>query len=191
MRLTKEIREQIKESAIHKAFDTRDKAHEKATVALADALYKHEYGAAEKIARKLPQGFCETSNRIRIDAAGFSYRSTYDGKKSDRLTMSKSRPVPACSGRHIKVGGAHPLNDQAQAVAEEYQAIQRDKEAMVAKLNTLLCSVTTAPKLIEAWPEVERFLPSTTTKPNALVPVGLVPQLNAALGIKSTRRATT
>lgn len=190
MRLTKEIREDIIYKAMSKAFDARDKAHEKATTALADALYAHEYGAAEKIARKLPQGFCSASNYIRIGAAGFSWRGGRDGLKHNGLKMSKSRPVPVYTGEDIKVGGSHPLNDQAQAVAEEYQAIQRDKAALRAKLEALVYSVTTVAKLRDAWPECEKFLPAAAPKSTSLVPVELVPEVNAALGIKTKSKRT-
>lgn len=187
MRLTKEFREELIGRAIKHAFGEREKAHEAATTALADDLYAHEYGAHEKNANKLPQGWISSSSELRIEAAGFSYRAHADGKQSDRLKMSKSRRVPGLGfGTEISVGGAHPLNDQAQAVAEEHAAIKRDKESLRAKLRALVYSVTTLPRLREAWPECEQFLPESAPKPQrAIVPVDMVPDINAALGIKS------
>lgn len=187
MKLTNATRDSIIDQAMAKAFDARDKAHEKATTALADALYQHEYGAAEKIANKLPQGWVQSSSRLTINAAGFSYRR--DALKSDQIKMSKERRTPGYAPR-VTVGGDHPLFNQAQAVADEYQSINRDKEALRAKLRAVVYAATTVEKLLAAWPECEKFLPAATPKPaGALVPVELVPELNAALGIKTKAKA--
>lgn len=189
MRLTKEMREEIIAKAMAAAFDKRDKAHDKATTALADALYAHEYPGVEKIVTKLPQGFCNRSQHISIEAAGFGWRR-HEGLKPDSIKMSKERPVPHYRHAGIKVGGAHPLNDQAQAVADEYQVIKRDKEALRAKLSAMVYAVTTVPKLLEAWPECEKFVLAGAPKVStSLVPVQLVPELNAALGLKPFRKA--
>lgn len=190
MRLTKEFRDELIGKALKHAFTAREKAHEAATTALADALYDYTHGAAEKIVRKLPQGWVSHRTEIRIEAAGFSWRPRDAGLKNYSLTMSKSRPFPQYDSSEIKVGGAHPLNDQAQAVAQEHAAIRDDKEALRVKLHALVYSVTTLARLREAWPECEQFLPSTAPKTvsTAVVPVELVPQVNAALGIKSKAR---
>lgn len=189
MRLTKEFRDELIGRALKHAFAAREKAHDAATTAMADALYDHTHGAAEKIAKKLPQGWVQHDSYIRIDAAGFCYRPAQTGLKNYRLKMSKAHPFPHSGGQEIKVGGAHPLNDQAQALAEEYASIKRDKEALRVKLHALVYACTTLPKLREAWPECEQFLPDTAPKAvsTAVVPVELVPQVNAALGIKAKK----
>ncbi|MFP3746985.1 Nmad5 family putative nucleotide modification protein [Achromobacter sp. SIMBA_011] len=193
MRLTKEFREELIGRALQHAFKAREKAHEAATTALADALYDHTHGAAEKIAKKLPQGWVSHDREIHIDAAGFSWNPNRSGLKHYSLKMSKARPFPRHANQEIKVGGAHPLNDQAQTVAAEYAAIRDDKEALRVKLQALVYSVTTLPRLREAWPECEQFLPSTAPKTvsTAVVPVELVPQVNAALGIKAKSRRSS
>lgn len=189
MRLTKEFRDALIGKALKHAFTAREKAHETATTALADALYDYTHGAAEKIAKKLPQGWVSHDKEIRIEAAGYSWNPTRSGLKNYSLKMSKARAFPRYEDKAIKVGGAHGLNDQAQAVAEEYASIQRDKEALRVKLHALVYSVTTLPRLREAWPECEQFLPDTASKAvsTAVVPVELVPQVNAALGIKAKK----
>ncbi|CAB3850231.1 hypothetical protein LMG26846_01954 [Achromobacter insuavis] len=191
MRLTKEFREELIGKALKRAFSAREKAHQEATIALADAVYAHEYGQTGKIADKLPQGWCDSDKQIWIEAAGFSWRSGTDGKQYNGLHMSKSRRVPRYqNGKPVKIGGAHPLNDQAQAVATEHAAIRDDKEALRVKLRALVYSVTTLPRLREAWPECEQFLPDSAPKTvsTAIVPVELVPELNKALGIKAKAR---
>ncbi|MFP3663059.1 Nmad5 family putative nucleotide modification protein, partial [Burkholderia sp. SIMBA_043] len=81
MRLTKEFREELIGRALQHAFKAREKAHEAATTALADALYDHTHGAAEKIAKKLPQGWVSHDREIHIDAAGFSWNPNRSGLK--------------------------------------------------------------------------------------------------------------
>lgn len=185
MKLTNATREHIINTAMQQAFEARDRAQENAITALADAVYRHEYAAIEKIANKLPQGWCNADKNIYIEAAGFSWRG--NGDASERLGMSKSRRLPINQNCNpVKIGGAHPLNDQAQAVAEEHKAIGRDKDALRAKLRAVVCAATTVEKLLDAWPECEALLPASTPKPaGALVPVELVPELNKALGINA------
>lgn len=191
MRLTKEFREELIGRALVHAFKAREIAHAAATTALADALYDHTHGSVEKLARKLPQGWVDHSTRLTISAAGFSWRHRDDGMQNNILKLSTSRPFPRYGDQHgMAVGGEHPLNDQAQAVAEEHAAIRDEKEALRVKLSALVYSVTTLPRLREAWPECEQFLPDTTPKTvsTAIVPVELVPELNKALGIKANAR---
>lgn len=190
MRLTNEIRNIIISKAMSVAFDAREKAQAKAITILADAVYQHEYGAIEKIANKLPGDWCDDDHHVYIEAAGFHWRGDRDGKVYNGLKMSKSRRVPRYqSNKPIKIGGAHPLNDQAQAVAEEHAALLRDREAMRTKLRAVVYSATTLPKLLEVWPECQKFVP-TDLKPaaRALVPVELVTELNSALGLKPVRK---
>lgn len=186
MRLTNEFRDELIGRALNKAFGPRDKALKQARSDLADAIYAHEWGAAGKIADKLPQGWVSCNNYLWINAAGFSHDSRRDGKANSTLTMSQSRRLP--DNVHVSIDGAHPLNDAAQAVASEHAAIRDEKEALRVKLRALVYSVTTLARLREAWPECESLLPAATPRPSAaLVPVELVPDLNKALGLcKST-----
>ncbi|WP_238878662.1 Nmad5 family putative nucleotide modification protein [Achromobacter xylosoxidans] len=190
MRLTKEFRDALIGKALKHAFTAREKDHETATTALADALYEYTHGAAEKIAKKLPQGWVSHDLEIRIDAAGFSWNPNHTGLKNYSLKMSKARAFPRYEDKAIKVGGAHPLNELAQAVAAEHAAIRDEKDALRVKLRALVYSVTTLPRLREAWPECEQFLPDAAPKiiSTAIVPVELVPQVNKALGIKAKAR---
>lgn len=183
MRLTNEMRREIVAKAVTAAYGKREDAHNAATKDLADALYQHTYGEAEKIARKLPKGFANMSGHIEIDAPGFRERYSTLGLKNSQLNMSIARPVPANhTWVKIPVGGAHPLNDQAQAVAEEYQALKRDKDALSAKLCSLVGSATTVEKLLEAWPAGTKYVGKPIPpKPSAVIPVELVPEINAAI----------
>lgn len=191
MRLTKEFRDELIGRALVHAFAAREKANADAATTLADAIYAHEWGAAGKIADKLPQGWVTARSYLYINAAGFSHDSRRDGKASSTLKMSKARRTP--DNVHLAIGGAHPLNDQAQAVAQEHAAIRDEKEALRVKLQALVYSVTTLPRLREAWPECEQFLPDTAPKTvsTAVVPVELVPELNKALGIKVKARRSS
>lgn len=187
MRLTNEFRDELIGRALMHAFGKREKAHKAATVALADAIYAHEWGEAGKIADKLPQGWVHAYSELRIIAAGFGYPHNKEGLQSHILRMSKSRRVPRSV--EVTVGGAHLLNDQAQTVAAGHAAIRDEKEALRVKLRALVYSVTTLARLREAWPECEQFLPEAAPRPStALVPVELVPDLNKALGLLTPRK---
>lgn len=185
MRLNKKIREEIVRRAMKQAFDEREKQHAINEIAVADALYQNEWGDVVSALDKVPNVFLNHSMHVEIKAAGYSY-GRRNGHKSQDLKMSKSRPVPYCyDARVIPVGGSHPLNDQVQALADEYQQIQQDRAQLSANLHALVDSATTVAKLLESWPEASQFLPDEAPKPTSLVPVELVQQVNAAIGIKS------
>lgn len=170
-----------------RAFKKQDEAHNVATVALGDALYDRTHGEAEKVARKLPQGWVDYSAEIVIDAAGF-WRpdSGIAGRKSNVLRLTKARPFPHFgASKAIKVYAGHPLNDQAQLLAAEWAAIRDAKAELRAQLKGVVYSVTTLAKLLAAWPECAEILPASAPKPSrAVVPVDLVAGLNKRLNLR-------
>ncbi|OXS92659.1 Nmad5 family putative nucleotide modification protein [Pandoraea apista] len=191
MRLTNEMRTAIVRSAMKAAFNKREEAHNSNTVAFGDAVYAEEHGAVEKIARKLPPGWIQTAKWIGIECPGFSRRSN-DGLKLSQIPMSVARPQPYLT-QTAKITPSHPLYERSQAIADEHQAIRRDKEALEGKLKSIVNAASTVARLLDAWPECERFLPQTPTKSYSVVPLTLVADVNATLGIKqrSSRAART
>lgn len=190
-RLNIKQREHILERALRLALQDRKKAHKAATTALADALWEHEYSAAAKIAAKLPQAWVHSSSSIYIRSAGFKGRYEYGKEKMDcELPMSATRLVPDDHDHHniIVVGGDHPFFERAQSLAEEFQAINREKERLTARIKSILYAVNTRAQLLEVWPEVAELLPPEQSPSRAVVPVELVPDLNKSVGLPSGRK---
>lgn len=181
MKLNKANREQIISAAIAAAFKTRDAAHEKQRTAFADALYQCAYGEAEKLAKKLPQGWAAGRDYLTIRCAGFR---RYGARGAPaRLVMSKTRLFPPYNSE-IEVDEQHALYVDAQTVVREHDAIESAKEELRTKLHALVHSVSTTEKLREAWPEGAKFMPAEVAKvPSTLpVPHDLVATVNALMG---------
>lgn len=187
MRLTNEFREQLIGAAMARAFKDRDEAHRVATVALGDALYADTHGAAEKAARKLPQGWVQHGTSIKIEAAGFWTPGAGTGRKSSVLPMSRARPFPFHGAdRPVSVGARHPLNEQAQDLAQQHAQLRDDKADLHAKLHGLVYSVRTLVQLLEAWPECADILPASAPRPSrAVVPIDLVSTINKLVRLTS------
>lgn len=183
-RLTNSIRDEIVKTALEQRFKKDEAAYQKARTALADALYKHEFGAAERTAKRLPEGWLVQYNTIDIEHPDFGYwRSGVDGT----LKLSRSRLMPAChSRRKVKLDKNHSLFDQATKLAEQDVSLATAKSELRTKLRSLVYTFNTTTKLFETWPEGKKFLPKNATVPSlALVPVKLASEVNELLGSAS------
>ncbi|MBK5571796.1 Nmad5 family putative nucleotide modification protein [Ensifer sp. SSB1] len=189
MKLNKTNREEIIAAAVLATFKVREAAHEKARTALADALYAHTYADAEKIAKKLPQGWAAGRDTVVIACDGFRTYGHGNGAPKT-MKLSRTRLFPPYSSE-IKVDKAHAVYEGAQAIVREHNAIEAAKEELRTKLHALVYSVTTTEKLREAWPEGEKFMPAEIVAvPSHLpVPHDLVANVNALMGIRPRKAA--
>lgn len=181
-RLTNALRDEIVRAALEHRFKKDEAAYKKARTALADALYKHTFAAAERTAKRLPEGWLVQYNTIEIEHPDYG---SWQGRVNHHLELSRSRLMPSSySSRTVKVGKGHPLYDQATALADQYTALQDAKKELRNKLKSLVYTFTTTKKLLEAWPEGKKFIPKSATAPTmALVPVQLASEVNELLGI--------
>lgn len=187
MKLNKTNREEIISACIAHTFKRDNADLDAARTALADALYNHAFGDAEKIAKKLPKGWVQSTNGISIDCAGFTWRMGEEPHKPYRsLKLSRTRLSPHYINDAFKVTPSHPLYDQAQEVVDMHAKLHAAKQALRDKLTTLVHSVASTEKLREAWPEGAKFLPDEPAKGAALpVPVNLTREVNAMMGLKA------
>lgn len=186
MRLTNDMRRDTVVAALESKFKKRRDDHAKATTALAKAIYRLEFGDVAKIATKLPEVWITRDTVVHIDCAGFTWRtSTSEKQQHNALSLGGAHPVPQRQDcRPIKIAPTHHLYDQAQAVANEHQAIRAERAELESQLNGIVASVTTVDALLKLWPQAKRFLPKIKPKSTAIVPVDLINAVNASLGIK-------
>ena len=178
MKLTKAIREEVIEKAVKATFAKKREAHEKRRTALADALYSHQFEAAAKTARKLPQGWCDFRSTMSIVHPDYNRWHDNKSKAASQLKLSKPQPFPAHGEREIAVGIDHPEYDHATEVADAEVALNKAESELRQKLTMLLFSVTTAEKLKAAWPKGTKYLPEESRVAMLPVPVDLPKQID-------------
>lgn len=181
MKLTNQHRADIIKACIKKTFSEREAAYQTQRAALADALYEQEYGAAAKIAAKLPDGWCNTTGRMKISCPGFSYHAL--DKCDATLVMSAHRRIPYHEKNLIKVAEGDSLFDQACAVAAEFEALHAARVELDNAIRGIVYACTTRDKLMAAWPEGEAFFPVDTPRQTALVPYALALTVNKIMGL--------
>lgn len=190
MKLNKEQKESIINRCVAATFGKREAAIKAERTKLADALWTHEHGAAEKIAAKLPKEWQHTVGNIYIKHDGFSQRYRPEpNTASHDLKLSKLRLGPHSGSVYITVKKDHPMYKRADDVARAEVALMKEREALENKLKSLLASVNTDKQLMEVWPEGKKFFPHFEAPARGMVPVGLVKEINTITGASAARAA--
>lgn len=181
MRLTNGAREGIIRQAIESTFAKRDAAHQKARTAFVDALYDATYGVIEKLAQKLPQGWCYSYQSMDVSGPGFMRFKNDVGIPRD-FKLSACRLFPPHTSS-MSIGKEHDLYPSAEDLMREHASIEDAKVKLRASLVTLVYSVNTTDKLAEAWPRGKKFLPVEKAKVMAVVPASLTENINRLMGL--------
>ena len=182
MKLSRKIRDEIISAAMTAKFKEREKAHEIDTTMFADALFTHEFGETEKLAKALPESWANFKGQVTLCCDGYGFHKS--GSKHASLKLSKQRRGPRYLD-DITITKKHPLYKQACGLAEDYAKIEKEKEELESKLYQLVYSANTVAKLLELWPEAKQFVPAEVGRATtSLVPVGLADEVNKLLGIK-------
>lgn len=186
MLLTNKQREAIINACIKARFADAEQSYQDVRTRLGDALYASQWGQYEKQADKMPEGWLETTGAVRIEMAGFSYRSEDKDKPLDSLAMSKRRRIPYAARSYytIKCPAGHPCHDLALSVLHTFEKLKADKAELESSLRGILWASTTLAKLKECWPEGEPYFPVEQPKQTALVPYDLALKVNKIMGIK-------
>ncbi|SUA63435.1 Uncharacterised protein [Oligella urethralis] len=185
MRLNKTIRQEIVQTALIKAFSKRKEELKQNLIKFADELYDFTYGETVSKFKNAPPEWLYYNNTARIDAPGFSYKTTEKTLNYDLyLTVPKAFPIHFDYGNKIKLTPEHPLFDKSQELVHTHMDLWAEEEALEAKLNSIVNSVSTLKQLLEIWPECANILPKDISPaPLAIVPISLINDVNKALGM--------
>lgn len=184
MKLNKEQKESIISRCVTATFGKREAAIKAERTKLADALWTHEHGAAEKIAAKLPKEWQHTVGNFYINHDGFSqqFRPEPNTARND-LKLSKLRLGPSNHSVYITVKKDHPMYKRADDVSRAEVALIKERDDLQNKLQRLLAGVNTDKQLMEVWPEGKKFFPEFEAPARGMIPVGLVKEINAMTGM--------
>lgn len=107
----------------------------------------------------------------------------FDGRHR-RLDMSKVRPVFADrAGRYhvFQLDEGSPVRAVLDGLRKEEAALEEDRSALRREVRSVLNSVTTVKRLLDVWPEAEKYLPDRPETPN--LPAVVVADLNKKIEI--------
>lgn len=188
--LTKEMRQSAIVKAMAQRFKDDDAKLEAQRTALGDAVYAHEFGQLEPIAKQLPEHWMESGSSVCIACDGFKTYRQADGPEP-HLPLTSERRLPANGGRYIEINAKHPLYKQAQAIVKSHHALLDAKAKLCADLKAILFSCNTVKQLQEHWPEGVQFVPAALSSVTAVVPVSAIKRVNDALGLGKVKQAAT
>lgn len=185
MNLTNKHREDIISTCIKATFGKRNEAYEAMRAELAEAIYKEKYGAHEANAKKLPDGWLDTTSHMKITMPGFSYNSKTDGRCSDDLVMKNQRRVPRYGRHALTIAEGDSLHVMAKAVLDEFEKIKAEESELSSNLRGVVYACTTREKLLQSWPEGESFFPALVARQTAIIPVALAQAVNKIMGLSA------
>lgn len=149
MRLTNEVRHSVINKILHAKF-----SKDKEAIKLAESKFADDVYAAIKdisLINDMPQEWFACNQQF---PAYFNGERTYQN-------MSVKRLLPFfVYNSGIRFALEHPLTQQRIVMKQQAHELQMAEEAVRKELTKVLFSVTTDKRLIEIWPEAEKWLPS-------------------------------
>lgn len=172
MRLTLKMKEQIINNVVHSTLNRRRKKLHADQDAFGDAVYKHLFGEHAKLLITAPNGFFAKQNGIKVKF----------GDRITSVTFSELKPIPhAATGfrTYHQYPHGHSLSQRFIRLDRRNQKISKDKRELENTVRATLSKITTDKKLLEIWPEAEKYLPKKTTSEN--LPAVPVANLNTMI----------
>lgn len=148
VRLTKEIRENILNSVITKAFDPKKKLLLEEQRKLGDEIAKHLYGVYYNC--NFPEAFTN-----KIQGLDFFILGERHSILCNEVTVPINRSCYSDAFRKNFLLGDKVLIEKVRKMEKALNDYSDAKKEAVQQTSAILNSVTTTNKLLELWPEIE------------------------------------
>lgn len=166
-RLTKTLKHRVIQNLLMDAFTRRWELLKEDEVALALKVRDEALGEHAICFQSLPRHFVDWASTVTVrDSRGRVYRLSYskggDATVSVPRFLATSRYLPESRG----------LLKGVESFLERREQLIKDTDEARLAVRTILDSVTTTKRLLEVWPEVEKYLPGEgkPVESKALVP---------------------
>lgn len=180
-RMTNELRDTIRTAALAKAFAAEKAANEETLKILSRKIYDKLYSEDVQAAfAKMPDGFCDKAQSPTVSLAPAPNVSP------SSLTLKFDKSV--LWSVHCRYGNKMLVVDDG--LYAEYRVyddavtdVEKKMTALKESLNQVLASANTVKKLIEIWPEGEKFIPdwAKNVVSSTMLPAVCVGNLNNLL----------
>jgi hypothetical protein len=187
-RLTVDIKNSILVAVLHHAFEKREKEliaqeHELAGLVYAD-VYKDTFAKMNA----LPDGYLPERSDISV---AFGSKDSIAVLHMRGLYRCAKKWHGWCDGVPKIYEHKHPLTLHYQRYAKAKDALKQERKDAERKANAVINSVTTVKRLLQVWPEAEKFIkPHLGNSESRALTVPMI-ELNKALGLPpdaSTKR---
>ena len=180
-RLSKQVKQDITDAVADDIHNKRNEELLKLEHTLANQILDRAIGASNMRKMKaLPLDYFQTDTNISVkftvkkdetDTVPLKRFSISDWKRQaryrfnsgyidDALNLGKSRPVPQwLHYGQITLDKDSPLLAALKKYGKDREKFSEEVLAAIAKVETLLASVTTDKKLFEIWPEAKKYMP--------------------------------
>jgi hypothetical protein len=164
--------------------DHRFKAEEDAIADAFTALADETYAALltkndRAVIDSVPAGFLREVKSLFVYYGGMRHSARFSSEV--RIPYFLDDDYSNDSGRR-SFPGNHPLTTRFTKLSQARERLRRAREDARAKASSVLYSVATTAALVQAWPEVESFIPAAEVAPKNL-PAVPMQELNCALGL--------
>lgn len=177
IRLTNDLRNRIAKAVLEHRFGPEEKELEQDRERLGKLVYDLLYdGATQNAMDGLPEGWLPTQSDDNVYFAG-QWAHVEFGEPL-RFTYKDSRNFP-------KFAADSPATKLFEDIEARKHKLREARSETAAKVNGLLCEATTMKKLLEIWPEVEPFIPPSTTP--VYLPAVPRDEVNALLGLPTKK----
>lgn len=172
MKLTTLMKERIIKSILDETFGKRTRSLADDKQKLADDVYASYYAPHAANMKKIPEEFFFSQGIIDIKA---------NGVLRTEFAMSTTRLFGACHQyRPVEIPPGSDLEKRLISIQKRSDLLKDDRKALERTLNSVIMPVTTDKKLIEVWPDAEKWIP-TTPAATANLPAIRPEDLNAMI----------
>ncbi len=177
MRLIQDLRRRIYTALLFDTFTARWAALAERESALAFKLRDHAAGAAMEVMATLPESFVRRRSYITVTAEpDIDFMALHFHPTRVRVVDVGADGEEIAPYNAVGLAPGHNLARSAIALRRDMERLQADCADLRAQVCAALDCVTTVAKLVDQWPEVQRFLPLATATQN--LPAIPVPELN-------------
>lgn len=170
MKLTNAMKERIIKSIMTDTFVVRENMISIEKTKLADRIYTDFYGLYLKDMSRLPEEFF-------IQKSDLSLRFGSDSRYAT-LAMNTTRRVGKLHDySNWNFSETHAFTVTYRSIEAKSLTLSRDKDKLMATLRSIIIPITTDKRLIEVWPDAEKWIPTTPAAMSNL-PVVQVDGLN-------------
>lgn len=199
VRLNHNSRNAIFSGIIKHRFDGDLKMLTDRYVRLASAVYQRTFTSEQvQLIDSLPEGWLEQQNGINFTVGGHRHWLRFDGHVYwDRYTRIRewdhggyaqgttTRAMPHAY-KAVSVGASDLMAKELAQLEQLKTKLQEEFGKVSKQVDTMLKSYATTKTLLEAWPEVEPFLPAQAEVATPSVPAVSIPSLNAMLRLPAS-----
>lgn len=197
VRLTQEIRKDIRNSLIKDPYKDKVLDHAKKASEFTYKVYRDLYTMKEfEYIATAPTGWLNTDNYIMIDFAGERAHLPFNGaggrynchnQITDGWEGVEDREEIVPDGRGYRALKSYDADHEMTVIYRELQEAEKtlheEIHQTMVEVSAILNNARTVKKLIEIWPDVEPHIPAVLVKAGTNLPAVQLEALNEKLGI--------